>query len=302
MDVVDSLRVFVRVAERGSFSATAAELGIGQPSVSKRVAALEARLGATLFKRNTRGLSLTEEGRRAYEHGLRVLESFDTLLEEKGDTGGRRRRIRVACPQAMGTLRLVPMMKDFSRQHPGVEVELLFSDRFVDLVEDGVDVALRFGALADSRYVARRLGWLPRTIVGSPAYFKRHPVPRTPEELAAHSCIVSGRQEVWKLTSPKRTVSVRVGGPLRVDSFLALRQAILSGLGLGLAGAVLFDRSDRVQRVLPDFELAPLPFHMIFNKERFLPSRVRAFIDHFAARLPEQPWLREEPQPAARAR
>ena len=298
MDTLERLRIFLRVAESGSFSGTASELGVGQPTVSRAISALERRLGVRLMHRHTRGLSLTEEGSRAYEQSLRVLEQFEALVGARAAAPGKRRRIRVACPTAFGTLRLVQLMSGFSKAHPEVEVELTMSDAFVDLVEEGIDVAFRFGALDDSSLVARRLGWLPRMVVGSREYLRRVPPPKTPAELMQHACVVRGRERsdaVWTFGSPKGTTSVSVSGPLRVDNFLAVREAVLAGAGLALGGALLFYEGRSLHRslqvVLPRYTLAPLPFHLVFQKDRFLPTRVRAFIDHFTAAVQQEPWL-----------
>lgn len=293
MDTIDRLKIFLRVAESGTFSGVATELGLGQPAVSKAISALEERFGSKLLHRNTRGLSLTEEGERFYEQGLGVIERFDELQGAPASSGARR-RIRIACPMAFGTLRLIKLVAQFNRLHRDIELDLRLSDTFVDLVEDGIDVAFRFGALRDSAYVARKLGDLPRIVVASREYLRRAPPLRTVADLARHQCVVRGGQPsdaTW--TFGER--SVRVSGALKVDNFLALREAVLAGAGVGLGGTVTFFDGARLHpklvRVLPSQPLSPLPVHLVFARDRFLPTRVRTFIDHFVAVVQREPWL-----------
>lgn len=290
MDTLERLKIFVRVAESGTFSGVATELGLGQPAVSKAISALEERFGVRLLHRNTRGLSLTEAGEAFYERGLAVIERFDELDGTRQT--GIRRRIRVACPMAFGTLRLIKLIARFNRTHPDVEIELRLSDTFVDLVEDGVDVAFRFGALDDSAYLARKLGELPRIVVASREYLRRAPPLRTVEDLANHQCVVRANDAVWKFGHER---SVRVSGALKVDNFLALREAVLAGAGVGIGGTLTFFEGarlhPRLKQVLASQTLAPMPVHLVFQKDRFLPTRVRTFIDHFVEVVAAEPWI-----------
>lgn len=298
MDVLDQVKAFVRVVESGSFTATAGELGVGQPAISRAVGALEARLGVRLLHRSTRGLSLTEEGERAYERALRVLEDVEALDGSRTTTPGRRRRIRVACPMAFGTLRLVSLVTEFTREHRDVEIDLRLTDSFVDLVEEGIDVAFRFGALADSAHVARKIGMLPRIVVASREYLRRCGTPKRLEDLASHECVVRGtqaRDERWTFRTPQGERTIKVGGAVRVDNFLALREAVLAGAGIGLGGTVVFYEGRRLhpslRRVLVPFALPSLPFHVVFRGDRFLPTRVRTFVDRFVEVARKEPWL-----------
>ncbi|MFT3706455.1 MAG: LysR family transcriptional regulator [Archangium sp.] len=287
MDTVERLKIFVRVAESGTFSGVASELGLGQPAVSKAIGALEERFGVRLLHRNTRGLSLTEAGEAFYERGLAVIERFDEL--DGTQQTGARRRVRVACPMAFGTLRLIKLVAAFNRLHPEIEIDLRLSDTFVDLVEDGVDVAFRFGALNDSSYLARKLGDLPRIVVASREYLRRAPPLRTLDDLAKHQCVAN--DPVWKFG--ERTM--RVGGALKVDNFLALREAVLAGAGVGIGGTVTFfdgaGLHPKLKQVLTSHALAPMPVHLVFQKDRFLPTRVRTFIDHFVEVVAAEPWI-----------
>lgn len=298
MDSIARLRAFVRVVDSGSFTRAAYELGLGQPAVSRAVSALEADLGRKLLHRTTRGLSLTEEGKPAYEGALRVLEELARLEGEPTGAPSSPRRVRIACPLALGTLRLIGPLTAFSREHPELEIDLKLSDAFVDLVEDGIDIALRVGALADSNLSAKRVGELPRLVAASRAYLAEHGTPRHPRELAAHRCVVRGQTPAdarFRFCDPNGETTVRVSGGLRVDNFLALREAVLAGAGIGLAGSFVFFDGDRLHPALrslfPRMAPDPLPVHVVFQKDRFLPPRVRMALDFLIGVLENEPWL-----------
>ena len=194
MDRIDCLRAFVRTLEGGSFSAAAKELGIGQPAVSKRIALLESEFGTQLFFRTTRKLKPTAEAHRIYDLARQILGSFDMARASVEETSPRPNgTLRVSLPSSFGRRYMMPVIADYVRTYPEVRVDIRFSERFVNLVEEGIELALRIGQLESSTLVARRLGTVRRYLVATPTYLHGRPVPRTPEDLSAHQCIVYSR-------------------------------------------------------------------------------------------------------------
>ncbi|MCU0941036.1 MAG: LysR family transcriptional regulator [Hydrogenophaga sp.] len=303
MDRLAGMQVFVRVVERGSFSAVAREIGTTQSAVSKQVAGLESALGARLLSRTTRSLALTDEGERYFERARRLVAEVEEAEAELRD-GARHLKgwLRVAASVAFGRLRLMPLMPEFLRAHPDLRVDLRLDDGFVDLIEEGIDVAVRIGELGDSGLVARRVGTTTRHVYASPAYLRRRggkrAAPREPMDLAAHDCIVYtglATRHQWTFTAghganqPSGTVqTVAVSGQLQCNSSEVVREAVLSGLGLSHSPCWLFstevDRGEVLQ-LLPGWHSPDLPIHLVSPSQRRQSAKVRAFGDHVAARL-----------------
>lgn len=303
MDRLTGMSVFVRVVERGSFSAVARELGSTQSAVSKQVAALERALGVRLLSRTTRSLALTEEGERYFERVRRLVAEVEEAEAELRD-GARRLRgwLRVAASVAFGRLRLMPLLPGFLAQHPDLRLDLRLDDGFVDLVEHGIDVAVRIGELGDSGLVARRVGTTQRHVYAAPAYLRRQggrrAAPREPEQLLQHNCIVYtglATRHRWQFTAgaganrPEGTVqTVAVAGSLQCNNSEVVREAVLAGLGLGHAPCWLFSaeaRRGEVLQLLPGWHSPDLPIHLVSPMQRRDSAKVRAFADHVAARL-----------------
>lgn len=290
MDRFDAMRLFVRVVESGNFSTTAREFGIGQPAVSKRITALERHLGARLLNRNTVRVAPTELGTAYYQRCLRVLaelEDAEAVTEDPklGPSG----TLRLSAPVAFGRLHVVPRLQEFLHRHPRVRVDLLMSDSFVNLVEDGIDVAIRIGALGDSALVARRLGHSPRLTVATPGYFKAHGVPQHPNDLLQHNCIVYSflaTNNEWHFRGAEGEVAVRVNGNIRVNNSEAVRELVLGGAGIAVAPAWLIGRelaTGKLRPVLQDFTPTPLEIAAVYPSARHLAPKTRAFIDYIAA-------------------
>lgn len=296
MDKLQAMRTFVRVVEAGSFSAVAHEMDATQSAVSKQVAALERALGARLLTRTTRSLALTEEGERYFEQARRLVaeiaEAEAALRRGEQQLSGW---LRVAASVGFGRLRLMPLVQDFLARHPGVKIDLRLSDGFVDLVEQGIDVAVRIGELADSSLVARRVGSSRRLLVARRDYLrtlaagKRKP-PRQPEDLAQHNCIVYtelAMRNAWPFTAgpgareaPGTTRVVRVDGNLQTNSSEVIRASVLAGMGLAYAPEWLFTEelaSGEVQQLLPDWQMPPMPIHMVSPAQRRHSAKVQAF-------------------------
>jgi LysR family transcriptional regulator for bpeEF and oprC len=288
MDRLDTIKMFVRVVESGSFSAVARELGIGQPTVSKQIAALEAHLGAQLFFRTSRNVKLTDAGRDFFDSASKLIAD----LEDAESRIGRGQRapsghVRVAVAPSFGALHLVPRLPDFFRRYPEVSVELIASDRTVDLVEGGIDIAVRNGELAESSLVARKLATSAVVVVASRAYLEEHGAPSKPADLAKHRCIgfaSSTGPRAWRLGG--RTY-VPEGG-FRTNEGEQIRAAVLGGIGLAQVPHWLCARdleAGVLRRVLRKYEPEPIPIHAVRPASRRVATRVSVFIDFLAKTL-----------------
>jgi DNA-binding transcriptional LysR family regulator len=285
--------------EAGSFTAVARELNSSQPTVSRQVAMLEEHLGCLLFQRTTRRLTLTEDGRAFYEQGRRALEA---VAEAETSVGRRKGRatgtLRLGAAEVMGRLHILPRLPRFLERHPDLSVDLVLSDGFTDLVEEGIDLAVRVGELTDPALVARRIGLGRRLVVATPGYLARRGVPQTPEALRGHDCVIYGRLAagpVWHLEGPGGVVAVPVAGRVRVSTTEAVRAAVLGGLGIGMVPIWHFvDREieqGTLVRLLRDWEPKPQPIHAVYPTRRFLPPKVRAMIDFLAAEFEIDPQV-----------
>ena len=285
MDKLKSLQTFVRIAELGSLTAAAAALGTSLPSVVRQLAALEAHLGTRLFQRTTRRVSLTAEG-RAYlarcRDALALLAEADAELQAEGQEC--RGHLVVTAPVLFGEMHVAGLLARFGMQHPEVSAELLLLDRYVSLVEEGVDVGIRIGELADSSLVALPLGQVRPMIVASPAWLKGHGTPREPEALRRLECIsYSGEREGdWVLSHAGRRLRVPVQGRLRFNHPGAALRACEEGAGIGLVLSSQVRDSiaaGRLRPVLGAYHPPPQPVQLVLPQSRLLPARTRAFVE-----------------------
>jgi DNA-binding transcriptional LysR family regulator len=301
MDKLSAMQAFVRVVETGSFSAVARETQNTQSAVSKQVAGLEQALGAKLLSRTTRSLSLTEAGERYFEQARRLVAEIAEA--ESGLRQGEEQLtgwLRVAASVGFGRLKLLPLVKTFLAAHPGVKIDLRLNDGFVDLVEQGIDVAVRIGELADSSLVARRLGTTKRVLIASRDYLRSLPsgvaAPRLPEDLLRHNCIVYtelATQNAWSFTAgPGAPVEVgtvatiRAQGNLQTNSSEVVRAAVLSGMGIGFSPTWLFEEeiaNGELQVLMPDWPAPAVPVHLVSPSQRRQSAKVRAFAEHVVA-------------------
>jgi DNA-binding transcriptional LysR family regulator len=305
MDRITGVQLFVRIVETGSFSRASADLGVTQPTATKHVAALEAKLGARLLNRNTRGVSPTEIGALYYEKCKaiqRELEEADTLaalLQSK--VGGT---LRISTSVAFGRRIVTPLALAFMRAHPEVTIDLSFDDRYVNLVEQGVDVALRMGRLADSSLGARWLGLNPWLVAAAPAYLERAGTPQVPADLARHACLVYSSvqgDDRWQFTAGdgQRAV-VPVQGPLRSNNLSAVLAAARAGHGLAALPWYVARESLADGTIVPVLERHALPgqeLHAVYPSPKLVPSKVAAFIAFVQHALGDRWW---ESSPAAR--
>jgi DNA-binding transcriptional LysR family regulator len=292
MDRFQVMATFVRVIDTGSFSAAARLGNVGQPAVSKAVAQLEERLGVRLVTRTTRGLSPTEAGQRFYERALRALEEADEAeVAARGAGKGLTGRLRISAATTFARLHIVPRLPAFMEEHPGLDLELIMDDRVIDMVEEGVDVALRMGALPDSTATARKLAAGRRLLVATPAYLAHAGTPANPADIAGHQAVVYTRYEAAHWTfrhAGGAEASVSVGGRLRVTAAEGLRAAVLADMGLAVASEWMFTRelaSGAVVPVLPDWALPPIDLWALFPSGRLTSAKARAFADYVAGVL-----------------
>lgn len=285
MDRLYQMRLYVRVVETGNFSAVARELGTIQPTVSKQLAALEEHLGVRLLNRTTRQLSPTEAGRKYYDRCRHILDEVTDLEASLSDLQNRPTGLlRVNAPVAFGQLYMLPLVFRFRRLYPGLALDLTLNDRYVDLVQEGIDVALRFGELADSQVVARRVGGVNRVCVASPAYLRARGTPRSPADLSSHNCITYNYlfSNEWQFEGSQGPMSLRVTGDFRANSALTIRAAVLEGIGIAnMPGVFVQEDIDkgRLTRVLADYGPPPVDVHAVYPSARFLSSKVRLFLD-----------------------
>jgi DNA-binding transcriptional LysR family regulator len=228
---LDDLRTFVDVAEAGGVSAAARRLGVSKSIVSRRLFRLEAELGVQLLARTTRGAALTEAGVTFREHASRVRAEIDAALETILPAGDLRGRLRIAAPLSLGPTHLAPVFAEMARRHPLLHVQASYSDRFVDIIGEGFDCAIRVGYLNDSNLIARRVGPLTGTLVASPDYIREHGAPETPDELLTHQALMQGT-ETWQFMDGDETISIHPQGRFKADNGTALAAAAVAGLGI----------------------------------------------------------------------
>lgn len=293
MDRLDELRLLVAVVEAGSLAAAGRRLGHAPPVVTRAIAGLEERLGLRLLERSTRRLAPTEAGRHLVEHARRLLADYaEAMAAMAGEGSAPRGRLRVAAPLVFGRWHVAPILADFLAAQPAVTAELALSDRNADLLEEGLDVALRIGPLADSGLVARRVGQVRRMVAASPAWVAAHGLPERPEALAGVPAVIFASRATspdWVFHAPEGgTLAIRVTPRLTVNEAEAAVAAAIAGHGPVSAlsyqlAAALAD--GRLVRLLPGWEAPALPVSLVIPSARLVPARVRAFLDVAAPRL-----------------
>lgn len=298
MDRLAAIQLFVRVAETGSFSAVARETGLGQPTVSKQIAALESQLAAQLIRRTSRSLGLTEAGQAFYEAAVPLLRDFDLARSlVGGDQLMPSGHIRVTVAPVFGRLYIVPKLPLFFNRYPGVTVELSATERTVDLIEEGIDLAIRSGQLADSTMVARTLASFALVTVATSTYLEAHGVPLSPSDLAGHACVVFapyGRPRAWEFGQRGDTFVHHPSGPFRTADAEQVRAAVLAHLGLAQGPNWIFAQEiaqGTIRVVLRDHQPTPLAISAVHHAGRRLPTKVRVFIDFLAEIFAEDEHL-----------
>jgi DNA-binding transcriptional LysR family regulator len=292
------MEMFVRVVETGSFSKAAREFNTTQPTVTKQIAATEARLKVRLLNRNTRGVSLTEPGALYYEKCktiVREAEEADSVVQLRQNQA--QGLLRVGTSVAFGRRVVVPLALEYMRRHPQVQIDLSFEDRYVDLIAQGVDVAIRMGKLADSSLGARYLGANPWVMVAAPGYLKKHGTPKRAQDLSAHVALIYSSvvgDEFWRMHTPKgEPVTVPVSGRFRSNNLSAVLAAARDGLGIALMPRYVASESlasGKVLAVLGDHALPEQEIHAVFPSPKLVPSKVSSFVAFLQGRFDEGWW------------
>jgi DNA-binding transcriptional LysR family regulator len=309
-DSFNEMSVFAKVVATGSLSNAARELGLSPAMVSRRLAALETRLGVRLINRTTRSLHLTDEGASYYESCSRVLAEIEHA--NASVSAGRHEpqgTLRVALPAAFGNQYVAPLVPQFAALHPAVQLALSLSDRTVNLVEDGFDLAIRIAALEDSSLAARKLAPNRRVVCASPEYLRRHGAPSSPAELSRHNCLLASEfVSTWEYKDPAGKLgSTRVSGRYICDNWEVLRQWALSGLGIALKSTWDVRRhlsSGALVSLLPGYSFdSDVAIYAVYPHRRHLPAKTRAFIDFLASSFgPEPFWDRVVVKPRIKGR
>jgi DNA-binding transcriptional LysR family regulator len=284
------METFVRVIETGSFSAAARILDIGQPAVSKAVAQLEERLGVRLLMRSTHGLSPTDAGQNFYDHAKQAIQRAEEAeLAARGAGASLTGRLRISAAVTFARLHVVPRLPKFLAAHPGLTMDVVLDDRVIDLVEEGVDVALRMGSLGESSLTARKLASAPHYVVGTPTYFARSGVPATPAELSGHAAVIYAQEgDTWSFRRGATEVSVGVSGRLRITAAEGVRAGVLADMGLAIASAWMFGpelASGAVRAVLTDWSLPAMDLWVVYPTGRRPSAKARAFAAFVEAEL-----------------
>ena len=278
---LDDLRTFVDVADAGGVSAAARRLGISKSIVSRRLSRLEAELGVQLLARTTRGAALTEAGVTFREHAARVRAEIDAALETILPAGDLRGRLRIAAPLSLGPTHLAPVFAELARRHPLLHVQASYSDRFVDIIGEGFDCAIRVGYLTDSNLIARRVGPLTGTLVASPDYIRERGAPETPEDLLAHQALMQGT-EAWQFMDGDKIISIHPQGRFKADNGTALAAAAVAGLGIAWLPDHLIKAyldSGALVQVMPRYPVPTAGIFVVRPPGQHATRKVRALIE-----------------------
>lgn len=281
---LDGIAVFVKVIEAGSFSQAARLLGMPNSTVSAKVSALEKRLGVTLLQRTTRKLRATEAGQAYYQRSARALQELEAAEKElETQRGEPKGLLRLTAPVEIGHSLLPALVHSFLQQYPRMEVELVVTNRVLDLVAEGIDVAIRAGPLKDSGLIAKKFDLGYFGLWASPAYLRKHAVPRHPQELAQHNCLRFSRfrNDGFRLTNGKETLHVAISGNTVADDFETLRALAVFGEGIVFLPSFLCaeeTRQDKLERVLPQWRGDRVSIFFVYPAQRFVAQKVRAFI------------------------
>lgn len=294
MEDLERMAIFARVVEARSFSAAARRLGMSKSLVSKHVTRLEQSLGARLLNRTTRTMSVTEIGAVFYEHCARILEEMEEAKLAVGRLHSEPRgTLRMSASVAFGTLHVAPALPAFLARHPALSIDMTITDRFVDLADEGYDVALRIAKDPGQNLVARRLAPVNRKVCATPEYFAAHGIPRTPIDLVGHNCLTYTYLHQWRFRGPDGELSVPATGNLTLNDDEALWQAVLGGLGLALLPTFIVGtdlQAGRLQSVLSEYIALERDIFAVYLPNRHLSPKVRVFIDFLVERFGSPPY------------
>ncbi|KAB2849622.1 MAG: LysR family transcriptional regulator [Hyphomicrobiaceae bacterium] len=295
MTQISDLEIFARVARTGNMSAAGREMGLSPAVISKRISLLEDKLGARLFQRTTRQLTLTETGEGYFKRVVDIL----SLIDEAEDFVTRRNTkprgiLKVTAPTSFSRRHIAPHLPLFFAKYPEIELDIHLSDNFVDIIRDGFDLAIRIGELKDSSLVARKLAPSKRVMCASPAYIAERGLPRNLADLDSHNCLSAGAQDTWRIEGPEGGKQLRVRGNIRTNSNELIRGALLAGLGIALRST--WDIADELQKgelqvVLPEYRGASsVAVYAVYPCREFMPAKVSVFIDFLAELYASEPY------------
>jgi DNA-binding transcriptional LysR family regulator len=292
MDQLGAMRTFVSVVQTGSFSAAGRALSSSQATISKKVAALEDKIGVKLMARSSRELSLTQSGQAYYEHCINILQEIDEVEADiRAQVTTPKGLLRVAAPAPLARLLLAPLMGDFLCEYPDIEINLSIEERVIDLVADGIDIAVRAKKLEDSSLIARPLFNNPLMIVASPSYLEKHGTPIHPKDLKTHSCIVYNFNKSlnnWHFQDNGDWLSIPVKGVVRSNSGETNLELALAGLGITQLPIWMMDsylKSGQLTQVLKHYPSDSIPINLVYPHSRHIPLKVRCFVDFIQERL-----------------
>ncbi len=297
MDRIELMRAFVRVVETGSLSRASKELRTTQPTVSKWMARLEESVGSKLLARNTRGIRLTESGETYFDEARRILVDLDALESSvRRSKTGVSGRLRLNFPLELGVQFLGPIALEFQAKHPGLCLDVVMTDRVVDLVQDGVDLAVRTGGVFNPAVVARALGAFSYVLSATPKYLAKHGAPRTVAEIVNHNFLAYGYEPVERYDTPRGPEEFRPRSDLEIHDHFLLRTALLAGRGIGRSARWLVDedlRAGRLEEVLPGSAPAPFPVHAVYLPARPQPEKVKLLLAYLVEQVGRIPgWVK----------
>lgn len=293
---LNDLSLFIRVVETGSFTSAADTLNVQKSTISRRIAQLEDSLGVRLIQRTTRKLRLTSEGRELFERSRDLIDQLELVRDEvAADSSELRGRLRMTMPTELGVLMMNEVIASFIAKYPALEVDVELNTRNVDLVEEGMDLALRIGPLPDSSLIARKVATIDRQLYASPDYLARNGVPRTPDDLGQHQCITLVKPfDTWRFENWNDGEPATYGGQLRTNSISFAREMARLGVGITRMPKIFcteLEQKGELVPVLPEYQIGSSEINAIYASRRNLTPRVRAFLDHMMQHLEQHPWI-----------
>ena len=295
MDTLDGMKTVVAVVETGSFTAASERLNISKALASKYVGEVEKRLNVRLFHRSTRKLALTEAGKSYYQLALPLLEEFTELVDSvTGDQSSPQGLLRISVPVSFGEMKLAPLIPRFMQQHKDIRHEIILSNSMDDMQTEAIDVRIRVGGVNDSSLIARHLTTLPLILCAAPTYLKQHGRPKTAQDLSQHNCIIDSNFRIgkqWPIISPKgKAESVNVNSRITASSPSAVKEIAVAGGGIGMVPRFIVEpalEQGLLEEVLPDFSTLEFGLFAMYPHRRYLPKKVRCFIDFLVAEFSE---------------
>lgn len=296
MDTLDGIKTVIAVIETGSFTAASERLGMSKALVSKYVGEVEDSLGVRLLNRSTRRLALTEAGQRYYDQALPLLEEFAEMVDSvTGEQSSPRGLLRISVPVTFGEMSLAPLIPKFLQAYPDIGVDLQLNDKMIDMLEEGIDVVIRIGAVDDSSLIAKHIQTLPLTLCASPDYVTQCGRPQVPKDLSKHQCIIDSNFRIgksWPITcSNNITTSVEVSSRIMANSPRAVKEIVLAGGGIGMIPHFIVEDAlaeGRLEEILPSYRTLEFGLFAIYPHRRYLSRKVRCFIDFLIAEFADK--------------